>query len=100
MFVFFILTVAAAEAAIGLAILIVLFRSRRTINVDRTGFAERMKTIYLTIPLICLFASIVAGLAGKKIGRKGAHSITIGGVAIACILSVVVYMDVRAGNTV
>ncbi|TNF91268.1 MAG: NADH-quinone oxidoreductase subunit NuoK [Gammaproteobacteria bacterium] len=32
-FVFFILTVAAAEAAIGLAILIVLFRNRRTINV-------------------------------------------------------------------
>ena len=32
-FVFFILTVAAAEAAIGLAILVVLFRSRRTINV-------------------------------------------------------------------
>ncbi len=33
-FVFFILTVAAAEAAIGLAILIVLFRSRHTINVE------------------------------------------------------------------
>lgn len=32
-FVFFILTVAAAESAIGLAILVVLFRSRRTINV-------------------------------------------------------------------
>ncbi len=32
-FVFFILTVAAAEAAIGLAILVVLFRIRRTINV-------------------------------------------------------------------
>jgi NADH-quinone oxidoreductase subunit K len=32
-FVFFILTVAAAEAAIGLAILIVLFRQRRTIVV-------------------------------------------------------------------
>lgn len=32
-FVFFILTVAAAEAAIGLAILMVLFRNRRTINV-------------------------------------------------------------------
>ncbi len=32
-FVFFILTVAAAEAAIGLAILVALFRSRRTINV-------------------------------------------------------------------
>jgi len=33
-FVFFILTVAAAEAAIGLAILVVLFRNRHTINVD------------------------------------------------------------------
>jgi len=33
-FVFFILTVAAAEAAIGLAILVVLFRNRKTINVD------------------------------------------------------------------
>jgi NADH-quinone oxidoreductase subunit K len=32
-FVFFILTVAAAESAIGLAILVVLFRSRKTINV-------------------------------------------------------------------
>ncbi|MCF6191165.1 MAG: NADH-quinone oxidoreductase subunit NuoK [Cocleimonas sp.] len=33
-FVFFILTVAAAEAAIGLAILITVFRNRRTINVE------------------------------------------------------------------
>lgn len=33
-FVFFILTVAAAEAAIGLAILVVLFRTRHTINVE------------------------------------------------------------------
>ncbi len=33
-FVFFILTVAAAEAAIGLAIIVVIFRNRRTINVE------------------------------------------------------------------
>ena len=33
LFVFFILTVAAAEAAIGLAILVTLFRNKRTINV-------------------------------------------------------------------
>ncbi len=33
-FVFFILTVAAAEAAIGLAILVTLFRNRNSINVD------------------------------------------------------------------
>ena len=33
-FVFFILTVAAAEAAVGLAILVVLFRNRHSINVE------------------------------------------------------------------
>ena len=33
-FVFFIMTVAAAESAIGLAILVVLFRERRSIDVD------------------------------------------------------------------
>ena len=33
-FVFFILTVAAAESAIGLAILVVLFRNRSSINVE------------------------------------------------------------------
>ena len=36
-FVFFILTVAAAESAIGLAILVVLFRNLRSINVDDLG---------------------------------------------------------------
>ena len=34
-FVFFILTVAAAEAAIGLAILVVLFRNRKTIDIEK-----------------------------------------------------------------
>ena len=33
-FVFFVLTIAAAEAAIGLAILVLLFRNRSTINVE------------------------------------------------------------------
>lgn len=37
LFVFFILTVAAAEAAIGLAILILLFRNKGTINVADIG---------------------------------------------------------------
>jgi NADH-quinone oxidoreductase subunit K len=39
-FVFFILTVAAAESAIGLAILVLLFRNRSTINV---GEIDSMK---------------------------------------------------------
>ncbi len=34
-FVFFVMVVAAAEAAVGLAIIIAIFRSRRTLNVDQ-----------------------------------------------------------------
>ena len=34
-FVFLVLTVAAAEAAVGLAMVITLFRNRETINIDR-----------------------------------------------------------------
>ena len=36
-FVFFILTVAAAEAAVGLAIIVLVFRKRKSINVDDLG---------------------------------------------------------------
>ena len=57
-----------------------------------------MKTIYLWIPLVCLVASIIAGLFGKAIGRAGAHCITIGAVAISFGLSLVVYSDVGGGN--
>ncbi len=39
-FVFFVLTVAAAESAIGLAILVVLFRDRRTIDVEQLNRLE------------------------------------------------------------
>ena len=34
LFVFFVMAVAAAEAAVGLAIIIALFRNKRTVNID------------------------------------------------------------------
>jgi len=58
-----------------------------------------MQNIYLTIPLICLLGSLVAGFGGHLIGRKGAHWVTILGVFAAFVLSVVVYRDVQAGHT-
>ncbi len=59
-----------------------------------------METIYLAIPLAALVGSIIAGLFGSVIGRKGAHTITILGVAISCALSFVVLKHVGIdGNT-
>jgi NADH-quinone oxidoreductase subunit L len=46
-----------------------------------------MQSIYLTIVLAPLLACIIAGLFGKVVGRVGAHSVTILGVAISCALS-------------
>ncbi len=49
-----------------------------------------MQNVYLGIVLAPLFGAIIAGLFGRKIGRAGAHWVTIMGVAIAFLLSLVV----------
>jgi NADH-quinone oxidoreductase subunit L len=57
-----------------------------------------MQTIYLTIVLAPLIACLIAGLFGKAVGRVGAQSVTILGVAISCALSFyVLYQQVFEG---
>ena len=51
-------------------------------------------TLLLAIPLLPLAAAILAGLFGKVIGRAGAHTVTIAGVAISCGLSLYVLKQV------
>jgi NADH-quinone oxidoreductase subunit L len=46
-----------------------------------------MEGIYLTIALAPLLAAVVAGLGGRVVGRVGAQSVTILGVAVSCALS-------------
>jgi NADH-quinone oxidoreductase subunit L len=53
-----------------------------------------VEAIYLTIVLAPLAAALIAGLAGRRIGRAGAHWVTIIGVAISFALSLVVLKDV------
>ena len=49
-----------------------------------------MENLYLAIPLAPLLGAILAGLFGRQIGRIGAHSVTILGVATSFVLSVIV----------
>ncbi len=58
-----------------------------------------MQSLYLTVPLAPLAGAMIAGLFGKTIGRAGAHTVTILGVAIAFLASLLIYQDVQAGNT-
>jgi NADH-quinone oxidoreductase subunit L len=53
--------------------------------------------LLLAIPLAPLAGSLIAGLFGKAVGRAGAHSVTILGVAIAFVLSALVLYQVQDG---
>jgi NADH-quinone oxidoreductase subunit L len=57
-----------------------------------------MKTLYLLVPLAPLAGAILAGFFGKILGRTGSHLVTILGVTISFVLSVLIYQDVQAGN--
>ncbi len=48
-------------------------------------------TVLLAIPLLPLLAAVIAGLFGRVIGRKAAHWVTITGVAVSCLLSILVF---------
>ncbi|MBQ0931354.1 NADH-quinone oxidoreductase subunit L [Ideonella alba] len=56
--------------------------------------AQLSQNLLLTVPLAPLVGSIVAGLAGKVVGRRGAHLITILGVLVAFICSAMVLQSV------
>jgi NADH-quinone oxidoreductase subunit L len=51
-------------------------------------------TLLLLIPLLPLVAAFLAGVFGRVIGRAGAHTVTIAGVAIACALSIYVLKQI------
>ena len=53
--------------------------------------------LLLAIVLVPLAGSLIAGLAGRRIGRAGAHWVTIIGVTIAFVLSAKVLADVVDG---
>ena len=59
-----------------------------------------MQTTLITIVLAPLLAAIISGLAGRVIGRVGAHCITIAGVALSCGLSIYVLKQLLEGAPV
>lgn len=56
--------------------------------------ADNYRLVYLLIPLSPLIGAIVAGLFGRQIGRKGAHRVTIIGVGISLLLSLLVFKHI------
>jgi NADH-quinone oxidoreductase subunit L len=59
-----------------------------------------MQKLYLVVPLAPLAGSILAGLFGWAIGRRGAHWVTILGMVVCTVASGIVYHDVVTNGTV
>ncbi|MBV8123299.1 MAG: NADH-quinone oxidoreductase subunit L, partial [Paucibacter sp.] len=59
--------------------------------------AQLSQNMLLAVPLAPLFGAVVAGLFGKTIGRRGAHTVTILGVLVSFIISVMTLMAVNDG---
>jgi NADH-quinone oxidoreductase subunit L len=57
------------------------------------------KPILLAVVLAPLLGAILAGLFGRRIGRAGAHSVTILGVAVSCALSMYTLWHLLQGAT-
>ncbi|MEN9772255.1 MAG: NADH-quinone oxidoreductase subunit, partial [Pseudomonadota bacterium] len=57
-----------------------------------------MTSLYLLVALAPLLGAIIAGLFGKQIGRSASHWVTITGVAVSMVASIIVLADVLAGN--
>ena len=55
-------------------------------------------TTLLIIALAPLLGAVVAGLFGRQVGRTGAHAVTIGGVAVSCLLSCQVLYQLASGQ--
>ena len=61
--------------------------------------ATLSQNLLLTVPLAPLAGALIAGLAGKAVGRRGAHTVTIASVAISLAASLVLLKEVSAGNS-
>ena len=59
--------------------------------------AQLSQNLLLAVPLAPLAGAVLAGFFGRALGRAGAHTVTILGVLIAFVISVMVLNDVMAG---
>jgi NADH-quinone oxidoreductase subunit L len=57
-----------------------------------------MQLLYLVVPLAPLIGALIAGLFGRAVGRRGAHSVTILGMLICTVASGFVFLDVLKGH--
>ncbi len=107
-FVFFVMVVAAAEAAVGLAIIIAIFRTRQTLNVDQINRLEQlaksfkqtfMPTSYLWfIPLLPFAGFLINGTVGRKLPRALVSAVALIFTAIPAALVLWLWITMKSAG--
>ncbi len=97
-FALFILTVAAAEAAIGLAILVTYYPQPRLHRGARHQRDEglSMITVVVALPLL---GFLVAGLFGRQIGERASEIVTTSFLMVSAVLSWVLFSSTRSDRS-
>ena len=98
-FALFVLTVAAAEAAIGLAILVIYFRNRGTIAVEEINLMKGWTAMYMAIVFLPLLGSAIAGLFGRLIGARPSELVTTVFLFTSAAFSCYAFYDVAIAGT-
>ena len=83
---FFVMVVAAAEAAVGLGIILTVFKNRKTLHIDEVEYSEKlnMPPLWL-IPAFPLLGAALNGLLGRRFGKSLVNLIAIGSVAASFV---------------
>ncbi len=69
-FTFFVMVVAAAEAAVGLAIILTVFKNRQTLEHRRSQFAEELDAESLAHPFLPLAGFLINGIFGRRFSKS------------------------------
>ena len=85
-FVFFVMVVAAAEAAVGLAIILTVFKNRETLEYRRSQLDEELTArpmqLWL-IPILPLAGFPINGLFGRRFSKAVINAVAIGSVLLS-----------------
>src|SRR3954453_11882460 len=83
LFSFFVMVVAAAEAAVGLAIILTVFKNRGTLNIDEINSMKNKAMHLWLIPLLPLAAFLINGIFGRRFSKSVINMVAIGSVLLS-----------------
>lgn len=97
----FIISIAGAESAIGLGILVAYYRIRGTVSIETIELQLNLliKIMYLTIIFLPRFASLIVLCFGRLLGITGTQILITSSIGVSRLLTILRYFEVIYSNS-